>query len=156
MHEALKEESKKLDQDSICKSMEQVLGKIPSEDREITRILMEPWKSDSKSRGMEFIQQIHIEESLPTRSLSNLNALLAGSRQSTIQNDASKLLLNSNPELSKLSDESNFFAFNEEKVISTPLFDPNSSMNQGLLTDMLMKNYFGNFNTNLNNTGNQS
>jgi hypothetical protein len=116
---------------------------------------MESWKSDSKSRGMELIQQLHIEESFPTRSLSNLNGLLAGSKQSTVQNDASKLLLNPNPELSKFSEDNNFFMFNDEKALSTPLSDLNASMNQGLLTDMLMRNYFGSSNINLNNTGNQ-
>eukprot|EP00826_Nyctotherus_ovalis_P030414 TRINITY_DN2428_c0_g1_i1.p2 TRINITY_DN2428_c0_g1~~TRINITY_DN2428_c0_g1_i1.p2 ORF type:complete len:261 (+),score=78.53 TRINITY_DN2428_c0_g1_i1:709-1491(+) len=150
MHEALKDEGKKLEQESICK--------MPSEDREISRILMESWKSDSRSRGMELIQQLHVEESLPTRSLSNLNAMMAGSRQSTILNDASKLLISSNPELSKLSEENGLLMFNDEKGLSTPLVDSsgNTSVNQGLLTDILMRNYFANSNINLNHTGGQA
>lgn len=146
MHEALKEDSKKLDQESICK--------VPSEDREISRILMEPWKTDSRSRGMEFIQQLHIEETISPQGLSSLNALLTGSRQSTIQNDASKLLLNPNPEISKTSEENGMFIFNEEKAVSTPMADPNMNASPGLITDMLLRNYFGGSNINFNNTSN--
>ena len=145
MRDALREENKHLEEDPFSKK------RLINIDKEINKALVDSMQGENISRGSELIQPLHMEDSHPSRAWSNPNLVV--SRQSTIQNDPSKLLIN--PEDSKISNENDSPNLKDE-LNTIGCENKLETQNCGLIAETLMKSYFHNSTLHLNYPGNET